>query len=379
MAVYLALPNVLFRPTLEALAGADLPAHTTLVVEKPFGTDLDDAKALNALIARSFDERDVFRIDHFVAKQTVLDVLGLRFANRIFEPVWNSNHISRVDITWYESLGLEGRANYYDRAGALRDMIQNHLLQMLALVAMDPPRSITERDLRDRKVEALRAVQPPKPDDMARATRRARYTAGTVGGKELPAYADAEGVDPVPQDRDLRRGHLPRVELALGRHAVPAAHRQGDRPGAAGDRRATSESVPHEPFDDHDRPNVLRFTLSPDAIALELNLNGEGDPFDLERVSLDNAFPTQELPPYSLLLKEILEGDPTLSIRGDEAEELWRIVEPVLSAWERDEVPLEEYAAGSGGPKGAKAAPQGTAGRGTAGRGTAAGDDPRSG
>ena len=142
--------------------------------------------------------------------------------------------------------------------------------------------------------------------------------------------------------------------------------------------------MPHEPFDDHDRPNVLRFTLSPDAIALELNLNGEGDPFDLERVSLDNAFPTQELPPYSLLLKEILEGDPTLSIRGDEAEELWRIVEPVLSAWERDEVPLEEYAAGSGGPKGAKAAPQGTAGRGTAGRGTArrgtaAGDDPRSG
>ena len=118
--------------------------------------------------------------------------------------------------------------------------------------------------------------------------------------------------------------------------------------------------MPHEPFDDRDRPNVLRFTLSPDAIALELNLNGEGDPFDLERVSLDNAFPTQELPPYSLLLKEILEGDPTLSIRGDEAEELWRIVEPVLSAWERDEVPLEEYAAGSGGPKGAKAAPQGT-------------------
>ena len=196
MAVYLALPNVLFRPTLEALSQAGLPPHATLVVEKPFGTDLDDAKELNALIARSFDERDVFRIDHFLAKQTVLDVLGLRFANRIFEPVWNSEHISRVDITWYESLGLEGRANYYDRAGALRDMIQNHLLQMLALVAMDPPRSITDRDLRDRKVEALRAVVPPKPEEMAKATRRARYTAGTVGGKDLPAYADAEGVDP---------------------------------------------------------------------------------------------------------------------------------------------------------------------------------------
>src|SRR3954447_21214772 len=187
MAVYLALPNVLFRPTLEALAGADLPPHTTLVVEKPFGTDLEDAKALNELIEKSFDERDVFRIDHFLAKQTVLDVLGLRFANRIFEPVWNGGHISRVDITWYESLGLEGRANYYDRAGALRDMIQNHLLQMLALVAMDPPRSMTERDLRDRKVEALRAVAAPKPKDMAKATRRARHTPGGGGGGDPPA------------------------------------------------------------------------------------------------------------------------------------------------------------------------------------------------
>ena len=378
MAVYLALPNVLFRPTLEALAGADLPAHTTLVVEKPFGADLDDAKALNELIARSFDERDVFRIDHFLAKQTVLDVLGLRFANRIFEPVWNSDHINRVDITWYESLGLEGRANYYDRAGALRDMIQNHLLQMLALVAMDPPRSINERDLRDRKVEALRAVQPPKPEDMAKATRRARYTAGKAGGKELPGYADAEGVEP---DRKTETYAEVTFRVSNWRWGgTPFRLRTGKAIGQ--ERREIAvyfRSVPHEPFDDRDRPNVLRFILSPDAIALELNLNGEGDPFDLERVTLDNDFPTQELPPYSLLLKEILEGDATLSIRGDEAEELWRIVEPVLQAWERDEVPLEEYPAGSGGPKGAaKATPQKSAKKGSE-KGTAAGDDPRSG
>jgi glucose-6-phosphate 1-dehydrogenase len=373
MAVYLALPNVLFRPTLEALSEAGLPPHATLVVEKPFGTDLDDAKELNALIARSFDERDVFRIDHFLAKQTVLDVLGLRFANRIFEPVWNSEHISRVDITWYESLGLEGRANYYDRAGALRDMIQNHLLQMLALVAMDPPRSITDRDLRDRKVEALRAVVPPKPEEMAKATRRARYTAGTVGGKDLPAYADAEGVDP---SRGTETYAEVTFRVSNWRWAgTPFRLRTGKAIGQ--ERREIAvyfKTVPHEPFDDRDRANVLRFTLSPDAISLELNLNGEGDPFDLERVTLDSEFPTQELPPYALLLKEIAEGDPTLSIRGDEAEELWRIVEPVLQAWERDEVPLEEYPAGSGGPKGAKAAPQRAAGR-----GTAAGDDPRSG
>jgi glucose-6-phosphate 1-dehydrogenase len=378
MAVYLALPNVLFRPTLEALAAADLPPHTTLVVEKPFGTDLEDAKALNELIEKSFDERDVFRIDHFLAKQTVLDVLGLRFANRIFEPVWNGGHISRVDITWYESLGLEGRANYYDRAGALRDMIQNHLLQMLALVAMDPPRSMTERDLRDRKVEALRAVTAPKPEDMAKATRRARYTAGTVGGKDLPAYVDAEGVDPSRGTETYAEVTFRVSNWRWG--GTPFRLRTGKAIGQ--ERREIAvyfKTVPHEPFDDRDRPNVLRFTLSPDAIALELNLNGEGDPFDLERVTLDSDFPTQELPPYSLLLKEILEGDATLSIRGDEAEELWRIVEPVLQAWERDEVPLLEYAAGSGGPKAAKEPPQPGAGPREPKQGKAAGDDPRSG
>ena len=128
------------------MAEAGLPANTTIVVEKPFGTDLADAKALNELFARSFDEHHVFRIDHFLAKQTVLDILGFRFANRIFDPVWNSNHISRVDITWYESLGLEGRASYYDRAAALRDMIQNHLLQMLTLIGHGAP----EKDHRAR-------------------------------------------------------------------------------------------------------------------------------------------------------------------------------------------------------------------------------------
>lgn len=373
MAVYLALPNVLFRPTLEALAGAGLPPHTTLVVEKPFGADLADAKALNEIIERSFDERDVFRIDHFIAKQTVLDVLGLRFANRIFEPVWNSVHINRVEITWYESLGLEGRANYYDRAGALRDMIQNHLLQMVALVVMEPPRSMDERDLRDRKVEALRAVQPPKADDMAKATRRARYTAGTVGGKELVGYADAEGVDPA---RETETYAEVTFRVSNWRWAgTPFRLRTAKAVGT--ERREIAvhfRSTPHEPFDDRDRPNVLRFHLSPDGLSLRLNLNGEGDPFDLEQVTLDAQFPTQELPPYSLLLREIFEGDATLSIRGDEAEELWRIVEPVLQAWERDEVPLEEYAAGSAGPGGAEKRPRpGT------GKGTAAGDDPRAG
>ena len=360
MAVYLALPNVLFRPTLEALAGAGLPAHSKIVIEKPFGKDLADAKALNALIAQHFDEHDIFRIDHFLAKSTVLDILGLRFANRIFTPTWSGEHISRVDITWFESLGLEGRANYYDRAGALRDMIQNHLLQILTLVAMEPPHSMHERDLRDKKVDVLRAVQPPKPEEMAKLTRRARYTAGTAGGKEVPDYAATEGVDPAHHTEtyaevtfrvcDWRWGGTPfrlRTGKAIGRDKQEIA--------------VYFRTVPHLPFDDRKQPNVLRFTLSPNSLSLELNLNSEGDPFDLERASLECSFPTQELPPYALLLKEVVEGDPTLSIRGDEAEELWRIVEPVLHAWENDEVPLEEYPAGSGGPKKRSKQPSGTA------------------
>lgn len=374
MAVYLALPNVLFRATLEALAQAGLPPHSTLVVEKPFGADLADAKALNDLIAKSFDERDVFRIDHFLAKQTVLDVLGLRFANRIFDPVWNSIHVSRVDITWYESLGLEGRASYYDRAGALRDMIQNHLLQMLALVAMEPPRSISERDLRDRKVEVLRAVTPPRPQEMTKLARRARYTAGTVGGNQLPAYAEEEGVD-------LSRSTETYAEVTFRVsnwrwEGTPFRLRTGKALGT--ERREIAlhfKSVPHRPFHDRDRPDVLRFQLSPDKISLQLNLNGEGDPFDLSQVSLDAEFPTQELPPYSLLLKEILQGDKTLSIRGDEAEELWRIVEPVLKAWADDEVPLEEYRAGGRGPGAREVVQDGFTEDGA----SAAGDDPRSG
>ena len=320
----------------------------TLVVEKPFGTDLADAKALNALIARSFDEHDVFRIDHFLAKQTVLDILGLRFANRIFEPVWNSNHISRVDITWYESLGLEGRASYYDRAGALRDMIQNHLLQMLALVAMEPPRSITERDLRDRKVEVAAGGRSRRsPRRWRRRPAEPATARAPSAGKELPAYADEEGVDPARGTETYAEVTFRDLELALGGHAVPAAHRQGDRQGAAGDRRALQVRAARALR----RPGPPeRAALPPlprrDLPAAQPQRRGRPlRPGAGQRSTRE--FPTQDLPPYSLLLKEILEGDPTLSIRGDEAEELWRIVEPVLQAWADDEVPLEEYRAGS--------------------------------
>jgi glucose-6-phosphate 1-dehydrogenase len=181
------------------------------------------------------------------------------------------------------------------------------------------------------------------------ASRRARYGAGTIAGRQLPAYADEPGVDPA---RGTETYAEVTFRISNWRWAgTPFRLRTGKAIGA--ERREIAvhfKSVPHEPFDDRDRPNVLRFQLSPDAISLRLNINGEGDPFDLEQVNLDTEFPSQDLPPYSLLLKEILQSDPILSIRGDEAEELWRIVEPVLQAWANHEVPLDEYPAGSFGP-----------------------------
>jgi len=193
---YLALPPSLFKPTIGALATFRLPRGSKLVVEKPFGTDLASARDLNRLLHESFPEQDVFRLDHFLGKQTVQNILGLRFANRVFEPLWNAQHIERVEIVWDEILTAAGRASFYDGTGALRDMIQNHLLQLLALVAMEPLHSLDERTLRDRKVDVFRAVRRLAPDEIDRHTVRGRYGHGTADGREVSPYVDEAGVDP---------------------------------------------------------------------------------------------------------------------------------------------------------------------------------------
>jgi glucose-6-phosphate 1-dehydrogenase len=346
--VYLALPNTVFRPTLEALADAGLPEGAIVAVEKPFGRDLPDARELNRILHRLAPEDAVFRIDHFLAKQTVLNILGLRFANRLFEPVWNAGHVEGVDIVFDETLGLEGRAGYYDTAGALRDMLQNHLLQLLALVAMEAPLTVDAAGLAARKGDVLRAVRPPA--DMARDTVRARYTAGTVEGRALPDYAGEDGVDP---GRETETYAEFTVTVDNWRWSgVPFRLRTGKALGA-GRREIVIrfKPVPHLAFTDEEpRPDVLRMHLDPDGIALEVNLNGAGDPFDLERRTLDIALPPAGLSAYGLLLKEMLDGNAALSISDVEAEESWRIVEPILAAWDAGDVPLLEYPAGSDGP-----------------------------
>jgi glucose-6-phosphate 1-dehydrogenase len=233
-----------------------------VVLEKPFGEDLDSARALNRLLAEGFDERHVFRVDHFLAMTTVRNVLGTRLANRVFEPIWTSAHIEEIEIVWDETLALEGRAGYYDQVGALKDMVQNHLLQLLCLVAMEPPIGLGERDLRDRKVDVLRSVRPLRAEDVAARTRRARYRAGRVGDRDIPGYVDEDGVAPergtetfaeVVLELDSWRWSGTKFRLRTGKALAR------DRMEIVVHFRA----VPHHPFDPPQAPprNLLRFGL----------------------------------------------------------------------------------------------------------------------
>jgi glucose-6-phosphate 1-dehydrogenase len=322
-----------------------------ILIEKPFGEDLASAKRLNGLLHENFAEEAVYRIDHFLHRQTFQNVLGLRFANRVFEPLWHRDHIERVEIRWDETVALEGRAGYYDQAGALLDMIQNHLLQLACLVGMEPPTSMGADDLRNGKAAFLRAVRRMSPGEVAKQTLRARYTAGGEPGRERPAYVDEEGVDPA---RGTETFAEVRLEVDNERWAgVPFVLRTGK--ALARDRReivVVYRELSDSPFEVEVRPvpNRLRFEITPDRLALDVNVNGAGDPFDLEQLELDADLSQDELPAYSRLLLDALEGDPTLSIRDDEAEESWRIVEPILAAWQAGASPLLEYAAGSDGP-----------------------------
>jgi glucose-6-phosphate 1-dehydrogenase len=351
LAAYLALPPALFPAAVSALHEAGLPAGSTVVLEKPFGESLDEAIELNRLLADTLPEEAIFRVDHFLAMSTVQNILGTRLANRLLEPVWNSTHIEEVEIVWDETVALEGRAGYYDGVGALKDLVQNHLLQVLCLVAMEPLVSLSERDLRDRKLDVLRSVRPLAEHDVARRTRRARYAAGRIGDRTIPAYSDEPGVDPAHGTETYAEVELEidswrwsgtifrlRTGKALGRNRAEVAVRF--RP------------VPHLPFHGavDPAPNVLRFGLDPETLALELTGTGPGPYVELTPLTLQARLPAPVLPAYGRLLLDVLNDNPILSIRGDEAEESWRIVDPVVAAWSRGLVPLEEYPAGSEGP-----------------------------
>jgi glucose-6-phosphate 1-dehydrogenase len=348
---YLALPpRVLLSAAQSIIAAGALPG-SRIVVEKPFGVDLDSTHRLNQLLHSAFPEQNIFRMDHFLGKQTVQNVLGLRFANRIFEPLWNCQHIERIEITWDETLTVEGRVGFYDATGALRDMVQNHLLQLLCLVGMEAPPSLHERDLRGYKVAFLRSVRRLSPEEIRQWTIRARYGAGRIGSRDVPAYVNEPGVDPKRETETFAQVTL-RVDNWRWA-GVPFVLRSGK--ALDKDRREIAihfKPVPHLAFGHEPDPkiNVLRLELNPDRMALGVNINGPGDPFDLEYIELDTDLAPQETSAYGRLLLDLLRGDLTLSIRDDEAEESWRIVEPILEVWREGRVPLREYPAGSAGP-----------------------------
>jgi glucose-6-phosphate 1-dehydrogenase len=258
--------------------------------------------------------------------------------------------VADIEIIFDESLALEGRAGYYDRAGALVDMIQSHLLQVLGLLAMEAPPTLDARELRDRKAQVLRATRLWSADPAA-CTRRARYAAGQLDGRRMPAYADEPGVNPARGTETLAE-----VILAVDTwrwSGVPFRLRSGKALGSTRKEAViTFKQPPRLPdgLTGYEQPDRLRITFGPNRLGLDLNINGPGDPFGLDPVSLETDFGPGDLPPYGEVLRGVFDDDPTLSVRGDTAEDCWRIVEPVLAAWRRGEVPMQEYPAGSSGP-----------------------------
>jgi len=347
--IYFALPPSVTARVCAELEGIPRPEGLRLALEKPFGTDLESARGLNELLTRIVPERQVYRIDHFLGRATVLNILGTRFANRLIEPIWNRNVIERVEIVYDETLALESRAGYYDHAGALVDMIQSHLLAVLALIAMEPVDRVDEVVLRDAIATVLRATAV-WDDDPVTASRRARYSAGEIEGRALPAYADEDGVDP-----ELGTETLAQVVVGVDTdrwRGVPFVLRSGKALGRGRKiaRAVVRAATPIEGLEGRPHSDWIELDLRSGEVQIGLTMNGGGDPFELEQTTLVAQQVPGALLPYGEVLKGILADDPTLSVRGDVAEECWRIVEPVLGAWREGLVPLDEYPAGSDGP-----------------------------
>ena len=331
-----------------------------VVVEKPFGHDLESAKKLNACLRSVFDEREIYRIDHYLAKETVQNIFVMRFANGIFEPLWNQRYVDHVQIAVAETLGVGHRAGYYEEAGILRDMFQNHLLQLLTLTAMEPPVKFEADAVRAEKVKVLQSIRPFPENGADVCAVRGQYGSGVVEGKTVPGYREEANV--APDSKTATYGAVKFVIDNWRWAGVPFYVRSGKRMATRISEIAIEfRSVPHHYFrhaDGHLPPNVLRLRIQPEeAVSLKFEAKIPGASGEVESVYMD--FPYSNLGAgshggYERLLVDVTHGDATLFIRGDEAEEAWRVLDPLLKAWETQPPPeFPNYAAGTMGPEAA--------------------------
>jgi glucose-6-phosphate 1-dehydrogenase len=329
-----------------------------IVVEKPFGTDLKSARELTQTLQKAFPEDAVYRIDHYLGKETVQNILAFRFANSIFEPVWNTNLIDSVQITVAEDIGIENRGAYYDKAGALRDIVQNHALQLLTLVCMEPPLAFQASEVRDEKVKVLRAVRPLSPDDIASSTVRGQYTKGWVLGQEVQGYREETNVAPDSQTETFA---ALRLFVDNWRWAgVPFYIRAGKRlPKRVTEIRIQFKRPPHLTFGRQAMqevdPNAITLRIQPEeGISLKFGAKVPSAGLRIRSVTMDFQYMTSflvEAPEaYERLLLDCMIGDPTLFTRADEVETAWKLIDPIEEAWQNGRPPLGMYPGGTWGP-----------------------------
>ncbi len=338
-------------------------AAVRLVIEKPFGYDLNSARGLNAELLEVFDEPQIFRIDHYLGKETVQNLMAMRFANALFEPVWNRNYVDHVQITAAEDIGIGTRAGYYEHSGALRDLVQNHMLQLLALLTMEPPTAFDADRLRDEKLKVLEAIVPPRVDEVASMAVRAQYGPGVVGGVRVPGYRDEVGVS---SDSRTPTYAALRLHVSNWRWAgVPFYLRTGKRLA----RKLTEiavilKQIPHVALQSSGsvgiQANQIVFTLQPDeGVSVSLGAKIPGTRMRIRPVNMEfrygTSFLSESPEAYERLILDAMRGDATLFTRNDEIEALWGIIDPILEAWDLDTASaIAQYEAGSSGPQAAE-------------------------
>jgi glucose-6-phosphate 1-dehydrogenase len=361
---YLATPPSSYEPIIHNLGESGLSRETAstgwrrIIVEKPFGHDLRSAQELNSRLARVFEERQVFRIDHYLGKETVQNILVFRLSNGIFEPIWNRRYVDNVQITVAESIGVEGRGGYYEEAGALRDMVQNHMLQLVSLVAMEPPVAFEADAVRDEKVKVLRAIRPLEAAELSEETVRGQYASGWIDGQPVPGYREEPGVSP---DSRTETYVAMRMLVDNWRWAdVPFYLRVGKRlPKRTTEIAIQFNRAPHLLFGrtsaERPEPSVLVLRIQPDeGIALQFGAKLPGPTIRVRSVAMDFRYGTSfgVTPPdaYERLLLDCMLGDSTLFTRRDEVEAAWLFVTRMLEGWSALNEPLSEYEAGTWGP-----------------------------